>query len=232
MEKKTRHYLRCYFNYRSYRFPHGYNISSHEDFTLQASIPRVSNQFLISPWISISIPRKFSFELYTNIISKLQLFIVLIFLHLLVRDEISEGRASFHRGFDSLDAKILFRVNIIPILFPSYIIYRSNLFIFLEIFRRVKARIRSARDRREGEEEWEEEWEEGRGTKFIVRQTTRTSRRRKYPGAEEFVTTSAPRMLLFSSSLCVARWFRAVLSERPSASLMHAFRYLFSRSRG
>lgn len=148
MEKKTRHYLRCYFNYRSYRFPHGYNISSHEDFTLQASIPRVSNQFLISPWISISIPRKFSFELYTNIISKLQLFIVLIFLHLLVRDEISEGRASFHRGFDSLDAKILFRVNIIPILFPSYIIYRSNLFIFLEIFRRVKARIRSARDRR------------------------------------------------------------------------------------
>lgn len=155
----------------------------------------------------------------------MQLFIVLIFLHLLVRDEISEGRASFHRGFDSLDAKILFRVNIIPILFPSYIIYRSNLFIFLEIFRRVKARIRSARDRREGEEEWEEEWEEGRGTKFIVRQTTRTSRRRKYPGAEEFVTTSAPRMLLFSSSLCVARWFRAVLSERPSASLMHAFRF-------
>lgn len=86
---------------------------------------------------------------------EIALFIVLIFL--LVRDEISEGRASFHRGFDSLDAKILFRVNIIPILFPSYIIYRSNLFIFLEIFRRVKARIRSARDRREGEEEWEEE---------------------------------------------------------------------------
>lgn len=92
-------------------------------------------------------PAKILFRALYQYYLEIALFIVLIFL--LVRDEISEGRASFHRGFDSLDAKILFRVNIIPILFPSYIIYRSNLFIFLEIFRRVKARIRSARDRRE-----------------------------------------------------------------------------------
>lgn len=64
---------------------------------------------------------------------------------------------------------------------------------------------------REGEEEWEEEWEEGRGTKFIVRQTTRTSRRRKYPGAEEFVTTSSSYAPLFFFSVCgalVSRGFK------------------------
>lgn len=46
---------------------------------------------------------------------------------------------------------------------------------------------------------------EEEGTKFIVRQTTRTSRRRKYPGAEEFVTTTASYPPLFFVSLCVAR---------------------------
>lgn len=52
----------------------------------------------------------------------------------------------------------------------------------------------------------------GGGTKFIVRQTTRTSRRRKYPRAEEFVTEErssyAP---LFSFSVCgasVSRGFK------------------------
>lgn len=46
------------------------------------------------------------------------------------------------------------------------------------------------------------------GTKFIVRQTTRTSQRRKYPGAEEFVTPCSFSFFLGVRRALVSRDFK------------------------